>query len=134
MSRKSSSGIAAVTVAFLAATFAVAQEDLTLPPKIVDVGRPGQARLADPPVPAAKPPEEIVVKGTDNPWRLPDLGSAWRAEHDTETRATSRMRMDLFPLWDPEAARPERDLLPLNSELRRVGFIEVFRVRFGRRR
>lgn len=123
----------------LVAARAFAQEDLTLPPRILDAARPREARLAEPPErppepsePNAAPLQEIVVKGDDNPWRLPDLGSEWRAR-EAEQRPTGRIRVNMFPLWDPEAERPERDLLPLNSELRRVGFIEVFRIRFGRR-
>lgn len=139
MFRISSQRLVATTVAALVAAHAVAQEDLTLPPRILDPGRPSQARLADPPESASElqeaasePLQEIVVTGNDNPWRLPDLGSEWRARQ-AEQEPTGRIRVDVFPLWNPEAERPERDLLPLNSELRRVGFIEVFRVRFGRR-
>jgi hypothetical protein len=134
MSRKSNRRSAAAFALAASAAIAAAQEDLTLPPKIVDVESPGQARLADPPAPAANPPAEIVVTGNENPWRLPDLGSEWRVQHEAEQRRTGRMRVDLFPLWDPEDQRPERDLLPLNSEQRRVGFVEVFRIRFGRSR
>jgi hypothetical protein len=140
MSRISDRWLTATALAVLAPTLAGAQEDLTLPPRILDSPRPPQARLADPPAAATDSDEpepdalqEIVVKGDENPWRLPDLGSEWRAR-EAERRPTGRINAEAFPLWDPEADRIERELLPLNSELRRVGFIQVFRIRFGRRR
>jgi hypothetical protein len=121
-------------IAFFAAAVGVAQEDLTSPPRILDTPRPAEARLAAGPGTSTDEQtiEEIIVTGDDNPWRLPDLGSEWRAR-EAERRPQERIRAEVFPLWNPEVPQPARDLFPVINEMR-VGFIEVFRVRFGGRR
>jgi hypothetical protein len=90
---------------------------------------PNAARLAPLPGDRGDEPEEIVVIGQG--WRLPDLGSEWRARQKEAERA-ARFSATLLPLYDP--AEP-----PLHSdafaapEQRRHGYIELFRLRFGRR-
>jgi len=114
-----------------AAKLAAAQEDLTLPPRIVDAP-PSAARLAPPPEPAREAAIEEVLVVRENPWRLPDLGSEWRAQHE-DIPEPGRITASFFPLYDPEAEVPMYNLFPVNRELMRPGFIEIFRVRFGRR-
>ena len=75
--------------------------------------------------------EEVLVV-RENPWRLPDLGSDWRATRE-DIPKTGRITARFLPLYDPEAEQPIRNLFPVNRELERTGFIEVFRVRFGGR-
>jgi hypothetical protein len=77
-------------------------------------------------------PDEIVVIGSAE-WRLPDLGSAWRAERDAEERA-ARLRRSVLPLYDPDKPPPAWfDTFLLNREAQRIGYIELFRVRIGGR-
>ena len=115
---------------------AAAQEDLTLPPRIdADTDTEGVPVVAAPPVAVRTDEsiEEIVVVSEQNPWRLPDLGSSWR-DPNADQPDTGRISAELLPLWDPEAQEmPTRDPYALGDAFRRVGFIEVFRVRFGRR-
>ncbi|MGD8322903.1 MAG: hypothetical protein PVF50_00960 [Gammaproteobacteria bacterium] len=112
--------------------YTVAQGDLTAPPRISeqDVQTPPE------PAPERDAPselEEIVVISDQNPWRLPDLGSAWRARQ-AEEQDTGRISAEVLPIWDPEAQEmPTRNPFSVTDDFRRVGFIEVFRVRFGRR-
>lgn len=108
--------------------------ELVRPPRF-DAGNaergPGQARLA-PPEPTRTPLlEEVVVVG-ESEWRLPDLGSRWREAQEEEAPG-GRIQVSFFPLYDPENADPNVDLFPRNREMRRVGFIEIFKIRFGRR-
>ena len=90
---------------------------------------PNAARLAPLPGERGDEPEEIIVIGQG--WRLPDLGSDWR-ERQKEAERAARISATLLPLYDP--AKP-----PLHSdafaapEQRRHGYIELFRLRFGRR-
>lgn len=106
------------------------QEDLTLPPRIDDVPG-GRTRLAEPPAERDDTLEEVVVIG-ESQWRLPDLGSTWRAREEAEG-SDERIAVSLLPLYDAE--RPAADFYPLgrNREHERIGFIEVFRIEFGRR-
>jgi len=114
---------------------AASQEDLTVPPRLDDAPNP-------PPLPAIRPEssatpqdqlEEIVVTIDPNPWRLPDLGSSWRARQ-AEEEDSGRIHAELLPLWNPEAKEtPTRNPFAVADDFTRVGFIEVFRVRFGRR-
>ena len=77
--------------------------------------------------------EEIVVVSDQNPWRLPDLGSSWRARQEEE-RDTGRISAELLPLWNPDVQEiPTRNPFDVTDDFRRVGFIEVFRIRFGGR-
>ena len=90
---------------------------------------PNAARLAPLPGERGDEPEEIIVIGQG--WRLPDLGSEWRARQK-EAEREARISATFLPLYDP--AKP-----PLHSdafaapEQRRHGYIELFRLRFGPR-
>jgi len=122
----------AALVLVAAAVAASAQEgdgDLTLPPRL-EPG-PGDARLEVPEPDKAPVLEEVVVVGRSQ-WRLPDLGSTWRETHEQE-RQQGRIEVSFMPLYDPENGDPNVDLFPRDREMRRVGFIEVFKVRFGGR-
>lgn len=111
----------------------VAQEDediLTLPPRIDNV--PSQARLAAAPENRVDTIEEVIVTN-ENPWRLPDLGSAWRVRQ-AQDLDQGRIRANFMPLYDPDdPASSLAPLFPANREMQRVGFIQLFRVRFGGR-
>lgn len=128
--------LAGIAAALLFGAQAAAQEDLTLPPRIAaGTQAEGVPVVAAPPVAARTDDsiEEIVVVSEQNPWRLPDLGSSWRDPSEDQPD-TGRISADLLPLWDPEVQElPTRDPYALGDSFRRVGFIEVFRVRFGRR-
>lgn len=105
-------------------------EDLTLPPRLD--GEPFAARLAPQPQEREAALEEVVVVG-ENEWRLPDLGSSWRLRQADDEELT-RIETSFLPLYDPEVEPEERnDFLSMSSELHRVGFIELFQIRFGGR-
>jgi len=109
-----------------------AQEDLTAPPRIVDETTP-QSPSPPPPSRSTDEIEEIIVISDQNPWRLPDLGSKWR-DPLAEQADNGRIDADLLPIWNPAAEEmPTRDSYELGENFRRAGFIEIFRVRFGRR-
>ena len=72
--------------------------------------------------------EEIIVVGKDE-WRLPDLGSSWRAEHEAR-RKPGRTGWEFAPRYDPERAARHLDLSQLSKEEQRVGVIELFRFSF----
>lgn len=112
---------------------AAASEDLTLPPRLEDTTPARRSRLAEPPAPATEGPIEEVIVVREQKWRLPDLGSEWRAREAESAATSDRIEVDLFPLFDPERLPPERNLFLVNTEMRRVGYIEIFRLRFGRR-
>lgn len=133
--------LVACAVAFAAAAAllsgiepARAQDDLTTPPRISDSAETGEDARATRPPPDTQPQiEEIVVISDTNPWRLPDLGSSWRAAQEAEPDS-GRISADLLPLWDPESEElPTRNPFAVTDSIRRVGFIEVFRLRFGGR-
>jgi hypothetical protein len=132
-SRRPLAVVAALCGAALQPPLANAQaidDDLVRPPRIDEA--PHAARLAPRRAERDEALEEVVVIGGSE-WRLPDLGSTWRAKREAEAEA-SRIEATLFPLYDPENNwRLETNLFPVNRELTRVGFIELFRVRFGRR-
>lgn len=88
------------------------------------------ARLAPLPQERRDAPEEIIVVGGGE-WRLPDLGSGWRDER-AQLRESGRYGATFFPLYDPEKPPQRADSLLSNPERQRLGFIELFRVRFGR--
>ena len=90
---------------------------------------PNAARLAPLPEDRADEPEEIIVIGQG--WRLPDLGSEWRARQ-AEAASTGRFSATALPLYDP-AEPPLQSEAFKNREQRRHGYIELFRLRFGRR-
>lgn len=127
---------AALAAAVAAAAPARAQqgaapEELVRPPS-VEAGtrsdeRPGAARLAEPPA-RENAREEVVVIGEQR-FRLPDLGGEWRQE---EARP-ARIRAEFFHLYDPNDPTNRIEPFPINQEASRVGFIEIFRIRFGGR-
>lgn len=100
------------------------------PPSLRPARPPNAARLA--PLPEERPdaPDEIIVIGEG--WRLPDLGSEWRARQ-REQALRARFSATALPLYDPNDPpyRSERSLS--SPEQRRHGYIELFRLRFGRR-
>jgi hypothetical protein len=112
---------------------ATPSEDLTLPPRLDGATAARASRLAEPPAAAPEDPIEEVIVVREEKWRLPDLGSEWRARAAERAAASDRIHVELFPLFDPERLPPERNLFLINSEMRRVGYIEIFRLRFGRR-
>ena len=122
-----------VLACFAAPAASIAQEDedsLALPPRIDNV--PAQARLAAAPEDRIDTIEEVIVTD-DNPWRLPDLGSTWRARQ-TQAVDLGRIQANFMPLYDPDdPASSLAPLFPANREMQRVGFIQLFRVRFGGR-
>ena len=91
---------------------------------------PNAARLASPAEGHSEPIEEIVVLGGN--WRLPDLGSRWRAKQQAaEEEAKGRAHVTFLPLYDPERPSPTINSLYVAPELARMGYIDLFRVRFG---
>jgi hypothetical protein len=111
------------------------EEDLaptppTLPGSLVRP--PNAARLA--PLPEQRVAngniEEIVVLGGN--WRLPDLGSAWRARQEAAELGDGP-HVTFLPLYDPEHPTTYDHPFILNREMTRIGYIDLFRVRFGRR-
>lgn len=90
---------------------------------------PNAARLAPLPEERGDEPEEIIVIGQG--WRLPDLGSEWRARQ-AEAANEGRFSLTVLPLYDPENP-PLRSEIFSSPEERRHGYIEIFRFRFGRR-
>ena len=127
---KRSISCAVTALCLLACQLTSAQEDLTSPPRIIED--------TEPLTPPARPQrsgdiEEIVVISEQNPWRLPDLGSSWR-DPLADENDTGRISADVLPIWDPDTQElPTRDPYALGDGFRRVGFIEIFRIRFGRR-
>ncbi len=91
---------------------------------------PNAARLAPLPEERVETIDEVVVIGSG--WRLPDLGSDWRAQQEAETRRA--LGTTILPLYDPEKAPTFNNTYLLNREMQRVGYIELFRFRFGDRR
>ncbi|HEY8519010.1 MAG TPA: hypothetical protein VIN61_02930 [Gammaproteobacteria bacterium] len=110
-------------------------DDVPPPPRIGDSpepipppARPGESRLASLP----EEVEEIVVIGEESQWRLPDLGSSFRQRQEEERRQ-GRIAAEFLPLYDPEQPPLTSGLLRIDREAERVGFIQLFRIRFGRR-
>lgn len=101
------------------------QVEPPLPPRILD-DEPGEAVLAQ--LPQDRELEEIVVVG-ENRWRLPDLGGSWRMED--EPPEESRLAVRFLPLYDPEQAGRLPDIFQVNRERERIGYLELFRIRFG---
>jgi hypothetical protein len=136
-----------------ASTVALGQQDLTLPPRLGDAPPaaaaqrdehadanpaaadaaetgPGGAELAAQPKARADSLEEVVVVGQG--WRLPalpDLGSSWRQTHAPNKEG--RIHVGFTPLYDPSASPTASDVFLTNREIRRVGFLQLFQVRFG---
>jgi hypothetical protein len=91
---------------------------------------PNAARLAPLPEERDSTPEEIIVIGKG--LRLPDLGSAWRARQQA-AESEGRFHATLLPLYDPSQPPLQDNEFLLGEESRRQGYIELFRLRFGRR-
>jgi hypothetical protein len=91
---------------------------------------PNAARLAPLPEERGEAPEEIIVIGQG--WRLPDLGSEWRARQKEAEKNVGRFSVTALPLYDP-AEPPLHAEVFSSPEQRRHGYIELFRLRFGRR-
>ena len=104
------------------------------PPSTIDtfVRPPNAARLAPLPEDRKAPNgvEEIIVLGGN--WRLPDLGSRWRARQEAADDA-GVPHLTLLPLYDPEHPTTFNNTFLLNREVERIGYIDLFRVRFGKR-
>jgi hypothetical protein len=113
-----------------ASTVEPAELRVSLP--AVDTARrpPNAARLAPLPEDRDDATEEIIVIGRG--WRLPDLGSEWRARQK-ETANEGRFSATALPLYDPAEPPLHSDAFTTSAEERRHGYIELFRLRFGRR-
>ena len=72
--------------------------------------------------------EEIVVIGKKKR-RLVNLGSSLGT--DPVVQKPGRLDWEFLPIYDPEQAYPYFDQLQLDEQIRRAGFIDLFRVRFG---
>lgn len=90
---------------------------------------PNAARLAAPPANRSDAPEEIIVIGQG--WRLPDLGSEWR-QRQKDAASSGTFSATALPLYDP-GEPPQHTEAFTSREQRRHGYIELFRLRFGRR-
>lgn len=146
----------ALAAVLLAQAAAAQNADAPRPPRIIDspapaaaapqsaerpaVARPGSerafglrppnaARLAPLPEERGDAPEEIIVIGQG--WRLPDLGSEWRARQK-EAENEGRFSATLLPFYDPTEPSFRNNMFT-NPEQRRHGYIEMFRLRFGKR-
>lgn len=104
------------------------EPDLTLPPRIE--ASPAEARLE----PAPEEREdmlEAVVTGGQTDFRLPDLGTSFREEEETDPN--DRIDVAFLYLYDPDNVDPAEEVFPTIEDLRRVGFLRVIELRFGRR-
>jgi hypothetical protein len=135
---------AALALVLLACAPAMGQnDDVPLPPRVdapgarptpgasTSIRAPDRARLAPLPEERRATTDEIIVIGGSQ-WRLPDLGSAWRAEQEEAARSGARVQATLLPLYEPGSSPTRNDTFLLNREVERIGYIELFRVRFGR--
>ena len=113
---------------------ALSQTQTSAPPRFKGPERPGAARFE--PTTRVEPEtmEEVIVSAEKDEWRLPDLGSEWRIEREEQEKAEKgRFEATFLPLYDPETAPRNPDLFQLNKEEERVGTIELFRFKFGRK-
>ncbi len=108
----------------------VASSRLTPPPILGSPRPPNAATLAPLPEDRTNKPEEIIVIGQG--WRLPDLGSDWRKKQE-EAEDNGRSHVTLMPLYDPNRPPQRSEPLLAPSEWQRHGYIELFRMRFGKR-
>jgi len=92
---------------------------------------PSATRLAPLPEDRNTAPDEIIVIGQG--WRLPDLGSRWRAKQ-LEAAGSGRFHATALPLYDPAEPPLRNEGFSQNPEAKRHGYIELFRLRFGGRR
>jgi hypothetical protein len=103
---------------------------VSLPLRVTAQRPPSAARLAPLPEERADDVEEIFIVGQG--WRLPDLGSEWRARQADAARS-GRFSATALPLYDPGRPALREEGLYASREQRRHGYIELFRLRFGRR-
>lgn len=103
---------------------------VNLPLRVSGLRPPSAARLAPLPEERADDLEEIVIVGQG--WRLPDLGSEWR-ERQAEIARSGRFSATALPLYDPGRPAAHDAGFLASREQRRHGYIELFRLRFGRR-
>jgi len=73
--------------------------------------------------------EEIVVIGRKKS-QYPNLGNS--SGTDPVVQMPGRIDWQFLPRYDPEQADRYFDLIQLDEEIRRAGFIELFRISFGR--
>jgi len=73
--------------------------------------------------------EEIVVIGRKKSQHR-NLGNS--SGTDPVVQKPGRIDWQFLPMYDPEQAYPYSDLFQFDQEIRRRGFIELFRVSFGR--
>jgi hypothetical protein len=124
-----------VWIALLSPAFAqdeAPETDLTLPPRIDPDAAPGQARL-EPAPDEREDMLEAVVTGGQTDFRLPDLGTSFRAD-DEDYDPTERIDVQFLNLWDPENEDPAEEAFPSVEE--RLGLpptLRVIEVRIGRR-
>jgi hypothetical protein len=101
-----------------------------LPPPIAGSPRPPNAAMLAPlPEDRDNKPDEIIVFGEG--WRLPDLGSEWRRKQE-EAEDTGRFHVTFMPLFDPSRPPQRSEPLLAPTEWQRHGYIELFRMRFGK--
>jgi hypothetical protein len=112
----------------------IAEAEAQAPPSTIDtfVRPPNAARLAPLPAERTAPSavEEMIVLGGDP--RLPDLGSRWRARQEA-AEESGVAHVTLLPLYDPERPTTFNNTFLLNREVARIGYIDLFRLRFGKR-
>jgi hypothetical protein len=102
----------------------------TPPPILGSLRPPNAATLAPLPEDRADKPDEIIVIGQG--WRLPDLGSDWRKKQE-EAEDSGRSHVTFIPLYDPNRPPQRSEPLLAPAEWQRHGYIELFRMRFGKR-
>jgi len=108
---------------------AAATSGRTPPPILGSLRPPNAATLAPLPEDRADKPDEIIVIGQG--WRLPDLGSDWRKKQE-EAEDSGRFHVTFMPLYDPNRPPQRSEPLLAPAEWQRHGYIELFRMRFGK--
>jgi hypothetical protein len=109
---------------------ATASSSRTPPPILGSSRPPNAATLAPLPEDRTDKPDEIIVIGQG--WRLPDLGSDWRKKQE-EAEDSGRFHVTYMPLYDPSRPPQRSEPLLAPAEWQRHGYIELFRMRFGKR-
>jgi hypothetical protein len=109
---------------------ATARSGPTPPPISGSLRPPNAATLAPLPEDRADKADEIIVIGQG--WRLPDLGSDWRKKQE-EAEDSGRFHVTFMPLYDPSRPPQRSEPLLAPAEWQRHGYIELFRLRFGKR-
>lgn len=110
------------------------ESDLTLPPRIDLVAAqsaPGDVRL-EPAEEGREDALDVVVTAGNTEFRLPDLGTSLRNDEE-EVDPNQRMEVSFLYLYDPDNIDPAEEAFETNEDLRRVGFLRVFELRFGKR-